>query len=151
MLFLKNTLYWKKNWLDHFEINKVTIYLNNFIFSYLFSIEPACSNTATPIFNHSYTSKKNTSVTNLKNSEVTKSNRSLSKTLSRSSSKEPTRSRNTSGQRSEQNSPRNFKKVVQYFTASQMMGNFDVSFCLKDYFHVTSISDLYHRNVRLVC
>lgn len=83
------------------------------------SIEPAFT---VPNGTNQYYTKKNTSITNLKSSEpLTKSSRSLSKTLSRSSSKEP-RSRNPSGQRSEHNSPHTFRKVVQYFTASQMMG-----------------------------
>lgn len=82
------------------------------------SIEPAFT---VPNGTNQYYTKKNTSITNLKSSEpLTKSSRSLSKTLSRSSSKEP-RSRNPSGQRSEHNSPHTFRKVVQYFTASQMM------------------------------
>jgi calmodulin len=66
--------------------------------------------------------KKNTSNTNLKSSEsLTKSSRPGFKILSRSSSKEKSRSRNTSGQRSETDSPHSYRKVVQIFTASQMM------------------------------
>lgn len=94
------------------------------------SIDPVYSpaiNNNGPNLTKTYSTKKNTSITNLKSERefITRSNKSLSRTLSRSNSKDTSRSRNPSGQRgvehTTQDSPSNFKKVVQIFTTSQMM------------------------------
>lgn len=56
------------------------------------------------------------------NSDIAKSSKPLTRALSRSSSKEGKRSRTQSQTNSGAQSPANFRKVVQIFTSSQMMG-----------------------------